>query len=155
MQAKISAALPTGVYVVTVRHGDRINGMTAAWVTQVSFKPPMAGVAVAPARYTHDLIQEAGRFCLNALPEGAADLARHFGFKSGRKVDKFKAVAYSSALRGSPVLEAACAYVECEVDGSCTTGDHTFFYGTVIDAGVLKEGTRPLVFRWEDFFGGK
>jgi len=52
MQTLIARATPTGVYVVTVKAGDKINGMTAAWVTQVSFKPARVGVAIAPQRHT-------------------------------------------------------------------------------------------------------
>ncbi len=155
MQELITRSVTNGVYVVTVRKGDQINGMTAAWVTQVSFKPPMITVAIAPPRYTHGLIQDSGYFCLNALPEDAMEVAKHFGFKSGRKTDKFKGVKYSNALKGSPILEDAFAYLECQVVSTCEAGDHTLFNGEIIDSGELKPGARPLVFRWNDFFGKK
>ncbi len=155
MQDFITRAVPTGVYVVTVRKGDIINGMTAAWVTQVSFKPPLIAVAVAPPRFTHDLIKDSGYFCINTIPEDGKKIAKHFGFKSGRKTDKFKGYTYTNALKGSPVLEQACAYIECELQSTCEAGDHTLFIGSIVDHALLKEDTDPLIFKWNDFFGKK
>ncbi len=155
MQDLITKTIPTGVSVVTVRSGDKINGMTAAWITQVSFKPAMIAVSIAPQRYTHGLIKESGYFCINALLVESKDVAKHFGFKSGRKTDKFKGMHYTNALKGSPVLESAYAYVECEVVHAYEAGDHTLFIGSVIDSAELKEDANPLIFRWNDFFGKK
>jgi flavin reductase (DIM6/NTAB) family NADH-FMN oxidoreductase RutF len=155
MQELITKTIPTGVSVVTVRSGDKINGMTAAWVTQVSFKPAMIAVSIGPQRYTHGLIKESGYFCINALPVESKDMAEHFGFKSGRKTDKFKGMRYTSALKGSPVLESAYAYVECELVHTYEAGDHILFIGSVIDSAELKDGANPLIFRWNDFFGKK
>ena len=42
-------ALTYGLYVVGARAGDEINAMTATWVTQVSFEPPLLAVR-RPAR---------------------------------------------------------------------------------------------------------
>jgi flavin reductase (DIM6/NTAB) family NADH-FMN oxidoreductase RutF len=152
MQELITRTVPTGVSVVTVRSGDKINGMAAAWITQVSLKPLMIAISIAPQRYTHSLIKECGYFCINALPVESMDVAKHFGFKSGRKTDKFKGVSYTNALKNSPVLESAFAYAECEVVHAYEVGDHTLFIGSVIDSAQLKEGASPLIFRWNDFF---
>ncbi len=156
MQKLITKTVSTGVHIVTVRSGERINGMTAAWATQVSLKPAMIAVSIGPQRYTHDLIKESGFFCINALPVEAIDVAKEFGFKSGRNTDKFKGVSYTNALKGSPVLvDFAYAYLECEMAHTCEAGDHTLFIGTVIDYVELKEDATPLIFRWNDFFGKK
>jgi flavin reductase (DIM6/NTAB) family NADH-FMN oxidoreductase RutF len=34
--------LTHGVYIIGVKYGSKINGMTAAWVNQVSSQPPMS-----------------------------------------------------------------------------------------------------------------
>ncbi|RUM87225.1 MAG: flavin reductase [Thermodesulfatator sp.] len=154
LQRIISQYIVQGVYVVTVRRGDKINGMTAAWVSQVSFRPRLLAVAIAPERYTYELLREAGTFCINVLGEDQADLARHFGFKSGRDTDKFAGIPYLNALKGSPVLKNAIAYFECDVVSTYETGDHVLFVGEVGDYAVQVEGAQPLVFRWDDFFGG-
>lgn len=155
MQSSLTKAIPTGVFVVTARSRDRINGMTAAWVTQVSFKPPMVAVAIAKERYTYELISESGSFCLNTLPDGAEDLGKHFGFKSGREKDKFEAIAHTLSPKGNPILDRACAYVECLVEKTCEAGDHTLFIGKVTDCVILKDEAVPMVFNWHAFFGKK
>ncbi len=39
-------AFPYGLYAITVAHGGDEHGMTANWVTQTAFEPPMVAVAV-------------------------------------------------------------------------------------------------------------
>lgn len=155
MQERISKALSSGVYIVTARSGEKINGMTAAWATQVSFNPPMAAVSIAQQRFTYGLIKESGRFCLNALAEDGINLAKHFGFKSGRSFDKFKGIDYKATMSGLPVLAEAYAYIDCELVNMFDTGDHTLFIGSVSECVVTRQDAKPLIFAWPDFFGKK
>lgn len=152
MQDVVAKAISHGVYVITVRTKEKINGMTAAWVSQVSINPLMLMVSIAPARYTHNLIKESGYFAINALPEDQIDLARHFGFKSGRKVDKFEGHTYFDAPKGSPILDGALAFFECKLVETFKAGDHTLFVGEVVTAKLLRDDNKPLIFHWEDYF---
>jgi flavin reductase (DIM6/NTAB) family NADH-FMN oxidoreductase RutF len=43
---EILRQLPYGLYVVGVRGNGDLNAMTASWVTQCSFEPPLLMVAV-------------------------------------------------------------------------------------------------------------
>ena len=52
-------SFPYGLYAVTVAHGGEEHGMTANWVTQASFEPPMVVVAVENTSKTIDLIRDA------------------------------------------------------------------------------------------------
>ena len=112
----------------------------------------MLMVSVAPARHTHRLIKESGYFAINTLPEDQKDLAKHFGFKSGRNVDKFEGISFFDAPQGSPVLSDALAFFECKLSDSFTAGDHTLFIGNVTTAKILNDKKKPLVFRWDDYF---
>lgn len=139
-----------GVFVVTTKEGDRLNGMTAAWVTRVSFNPPLVAVSIGKTRYSHGMVERSGVFALNILSEEQVALGKHFGFKSGRKTDKLKDIAHNTAKTGSPILEDIAGYLDCRVAGSCDAGDHTIFIGEVIDSGTY--GKPPLLYRHEDFF---
>lgn len=152
MQQVLSKGISHGVYVVTVKTEDKVNGMTAAWVSQVSFKPLLVMVSIAPARFTHGLVKRSGYFAINALSDDQKDVAKHFGFKSGRKVDKLRDIPYSDAKNGSPVLSDALAFVECKLVDTFEAGDHTLFVGEVVDARLLNENKSPLLFHWEDYF---
>lgn len=152
MQDIVAKAITHGVYIVTTRTKERINGMTAAWVSQVSMNPLLLMVSIAPARYTYGLIKESGYFAINVLAEGQEELARSFGFRSGRKHDKFQNIPYFNALNGSPVLNDAMAFFECKLTDTFTAGDHSLFIGSIVDAGLLKSQLQALAFRWEDYF---
>lgn len=153
LQQLIAKYIPQGVFIVTSKANGKINGMTAAWVSQVSFRPKLLAVAIAPQRYTYELIKQSHLFCINVLEKNQVDLAKHFGFKSGRSFNKFENIPYIYSLNGLPVLKDAIAYFECEFYGECKAGDHMIVIGEVGDYKVLREG-EPLIFRWEDYFGG-
>jgi len=152
MQDIVSKAITHGVYVVTARTKEKINGMTAAWISQVSMNPVLLMVSIAPARYTYGLIKESGYFAINVLAEGQEGLAQSFGFRSGRKHDKFQNIPFFDATNGSPVLSDAMAFVECRLVEAFTAGDHSLFIGSIAEAKILKSDQQPLIFRWDDYF---
>jgi len=152
MQNIAFSALVHGVYVVTTRLGDRVNGMTAAWVSQVSLSPLLLMVSIAPARFSHDLIMESGIFAINVLTEEQIDLGKRFGYQSGRQVDKFTGLTYITAATGAPILPQAYAYFDMQLAETFPAGDHTLFVGKVLEAKILHPKAQPLVFSKEDFF---
>jgi flavin reductase (DIM6/NTAB) family NADH-FMN oxidoreductase RutF len=152
MQEVAFAALVHGVYVVTTRLEDVVNGMTAAWVSQVSLKPLLVMVSIAPPRYSHRLIKESGIFAINVLDDTQADLGKRFGYKSGRQVDKFAGLEWTAAVTGAPILPQAYAYLDLKLKETCTAGDHTLFLGEVVDARILHSQAQPLIFKKSDFF---
>lgn len=152
MQDIAFRSLVHGVYVVTTRSGDRVNGMTAAWVSQVSLKPLLLMVSIAPTRYTHDLIKESRVFAINVLTSAQVDLGKRFGFASGRRVDKFAGLNYITAATGSPILPQAQAYFDLNLVATHPAGDHTLFVGQVAEAKILHPEEQPQVFSYKNFF---
>lgn len=148
----VFSSLVQGVYVVTTRLDDKINGMTAAWVSQVSFKPLLVMVSIAPPRYSHDLIKGSGIFAINVLASDQTDLGKRFGYKSGRKVDKFAGLDYITGVTGAPLLPQAYAYLELKLVDTFPAGDHDLFVGEVVAAKILHPEARPLIFTKSDFF---
>ncbi len=142
----------SGVYVVTTRLNSKLNGLTVAWLSRASFSPPLISVSIGKTRYTHDLILKSRVLAVNILAEGQEDLARHFGFQSGKKVDKFAGLSYREAITGSPILEGVAAYLDCRVSGKLEAGDHTIFLAEVVEAEV-DELAQPLIYRREAYFG--
>lgn len=141
----------SGLYVITVRDGDRVNGMTAAWAMRASFKPPLVAVSIGKTRYSHDMIKRAGAFAVNVLAEGQVETGRHFGRSSGRDTDKFEDMDFDTAHTGAPLLKGVAAYLDCTLWGASDAGDHTIFIGEVKAAEVFR-GKEPLPYRREDFF---
>ncbi|MFH1933409.1 MAG: flavin reductase family protein [Pseudomonadota bacterium] len=141
-----------GLYIVTVKAGNGINGMTAAWVSRVSRNPPMVMVSIGHKSYTNELIKKAGYFVVNTLAQGQQEIGKHFGFVSGRDVDKLKDIELIEGESGAPILKEAMSYLECEVSDTFITGDHTLFIGKVINGKVLDNSKIPLLFERSDFF---
>jgi flavin reductase (DIM6/NTAB) family NADH-FMN oxidoreductase RutF len=152
MQEVAFTALVHGVYVVTTRLDGKINGMTAAWVAQVSLNPLLVMVSIAPSRYSHTLIKESGIFAINVLTGEQVELGKRFGYKSGRKIDKFAGLDCLAAGSGAPVLPQAYAYLDLRLVHTYTAGDHTLFVGEVMEAKILHPQSHPLIFKKSDFF---
>jgi len=152
MQEIAFDALVHGVYVVTTRLEDVVNGMTASWVAQVSLKPLLLMASIAPARYSHRLIQESGVFAVNVLADTQVELGKRFGYKSGRQVDKFAGLEWTTAATGAPILPQAYAYLDLKLRDTFSSGDHTLFVGEVVAARILHPEAQALVFKKSDFF---
>jgi flavin reductase (DIM6/NTAB) family NADH-FMN oxidoreductase RutF len=152
MLETIFSTITQGVYVVTSRDGDIINGMTAAWVAQVSLNPLLVMVSIAPARYSHEIINKSGIFAINVLSRDQIDLGKRFGYKSGRRTDKFAGLTYDTAVTGAPILPDCYAYLDLKLLHTYPAGDHDLFVGEVVAAKILNPQIQPLVFHKGDFF---
>jgi flavin reductase (DIM6/NTAB) family NADH-FMN oxidoreductase RutF len=137
--------LTHGVYVLGTRRGRQSNAMTAAWVTQVSERPPYIAVAVRDDRYSRDLILESGTFALSVLRDDQVDVATHFSETSGEYHDKLLGVPYGLTPGGSPFLLDCLAYLDCKVTDSVRAGDHTVIIGEAT-AGDVLNNDYPLLY---------
>jgi len=132
-----------GIYLVTVSSPEGVNGMIASWVTQCSHEPPRVALAIRKNRLCHEQIRESGTFCINVLPRESAERIRQFKIADWRK--KFDACSYSPSPSGLPVLDDCIGYLDCTVDHTIGTGDHTLFIGTIQAGGMILSGrTAPL-----------
>ncbi len=131
-----------GVVLVTSRYKDRENVMSASWNTPLSFSPPLVGIAIHPARFTHDLIKKSEQFALNIPTVSLLKAVEICGTYSGRDVDKFAKANLTpvDALEiDVPLIEECIGHIECVLTDAFTTGDHTFFVGQVVAASVAEE----------------
>jgi flavin reductase (DIM6/NTAB) family NADH-FMN oxidoreductase RutF len=143
--------MPSGLYVVGSRAGDRRNGMTLNWATQLSFDPKLLGVAVEKGAVTHELVTEGGVFSLNILDREDRAIVRKFTKPvevgdEGRTMNGFP---FHDGPSGAPILDQAAAWVDCQVRQAVDVGDHTLFVGEVVGAGFNKPEDTPVL-RMED-----
>lgn len=141
--------LSYGLYVVSSRSGERLNGQISNAVMQVTDTPPKVAVAINKKALTHAFIAGSGTFGVTVLGEGAPmELIGLFGFKSGRDVDKFAEVSHRVGATGCPIVsDHAIACVEARVTCSADCGSHTIFIGEVLDARIAGEG-RPMTYAY-------
>jgi len=133
-----------GIYVLTSKADETVNGMIASWVSQVSYDPPLIMAAVHPNRFSHQLIEKGGSFALHVLSSTQTDFLSRFKGSDVRA--KFSSLNWTKGKTGCPILSECLAYLECELKTHYRTGNHTLFIGEVIDAGVLAKGP-PLTTR--------
>ena len=132
---------PYGLYVVTVAHGGEEHGMTANWLTQAAFEPPMIAVAVENTSKTIGMIRDSHHFAVNVLQKSQRDLAGKLGRSSQQAPQKLKGIKTKPAPgANTPVLADALGWVECRLVTTLPAGDHTLVLGEVIEAGVENEG---------------
>jgi flavin reductase (DIM6/NTAB) family NADH-FMN oxidoreductase RutF len=140
---------PTGVTIVTGMHGDRPAGFTIGSFTSVSLEPPMVGFLPMTNSVTWEAIAPWGRFCVNVLSRGQADLCWKFA-KTANEDERFDDVAWRPGPSGSPIIERAVAWIDCELEHVYEMGDHFFVLGRVIaldaDADHDGDGPHPLLF---------
>lgn len=142
--------LAGGVVIVTTQGpGDTDFGMTATAVCSVSLDPPLVMTCMNHQTATHQAVEASGVFALNLLPAGEEALARRFASKGD---DKFAGLGSSRRSTGAPILDAALAYCDCNVEESVSAGDHTIFIGRVLDSGVTAAGGEtPLLYFRGDY----
>lgn len=136
----MSMKFPEWVALLVVRSeeaGNRANIMPIGWIMCCSFEPPMIAIAVGNTRFTHELLARSRKFVLAFAGDGQAELVRRAGRTSGRDTDKFAAFQIpheDGPLTGCPMLSEAAFNLECEVQDTLTTGDHTIFAAKVVGA---------------------
>lgn len=125
--------------LASCQDGERRSIITLAWVTPVSIDPPMLAIAIAPGRYSHDLIARSREYVVNVPPSRLLKAVWHCGTKSGRDGDKFDGAgltAIPARAVGAPLVKECFAHVECRVVKAPTAGDHTLFIGEAVAASV-------------------
>lgn len=133
----------SGVAIVaTTTAAGEPRGLTANAVASVSLEPPLVLACIERIADSHDTIRDAGCFAISILAQDDERVARRFA--GNETADKFRGVAYHTEATGAPVLDAALAWVDCQVHDLLDGGDHTIFIGRVL-AGDAREA-EPLVF---------
>ncbi|HEV8264342.1 MAG TPA: flavin reductase family protein [Gemmatimonadales bacterium] len=143
---------PYGLYAVTVASRGEEHGMTANWVTQAAFEPPMVVVAVENTSKTIDMMRDSHQFAISVLQQGQRDLAGRLGRTSEQAPQKLKGIKTKPApVSGVPVLAESLGWVECRVVATLPAGDHTLVLGEVIAAGVEHADAQPLTLQEAGF----
>ena len=83
--------LSYGLFVLTAQKDGFDNGCIINTVQQVTTEPNCITIAVNKSNLTHDMILETNKFNVSIISEKADfELFKHFGFQSGRDVNKFE-----------------------------------------------------------------
>jgi flavin reductase (DIM6/NTAB) family NADH-FMN oxidoreductase RutF/rubredoxin len=149
MNLKALHNLSYGLYVVASQKQGKLNAQIANTVVQVTSEPPTISVCINKQNLTHEFISESKVFTASMLSRDTPlSFIGHFGFKSGREVDKLKDVNYKLGETKAPiVLDHSLAYLEARVINQVDVGTHTIFIGELVGADVLREG-EPMTYAY-------
>ena len=142
MNPKTLFNISYGLYVLTTNLDGKDNGCIINTVTQVAMNPDQITIAVNKANYTRDLIATSRKFTASIISEAADfSLFKHFGFQSGRNVDKFAGFAdWQRGANGAPIITAGTnAYIAGWVTQEIDLGSHTLFVASVTDMDILSD----------------
>ena len=130
-----------GLYIITANENGKDNGCIVNTVTQVTSDPNRIVVAVSKQNYTHDMIMRTGVFNASILTEKSKfDTYKHFGFQSGKEVDKFESITFKRAENGvAYITDETNAVISAKVVSTTDLGTHTLFLADVTDAFVLSD----------------
>ena len=135
-----------GLFVLVARQGEKDNACIINVAQQVTNDPLQLIICVNKANLTHDMVLRTLKFNLCPLSDEATMKPfQHFGFQSGRDIDKF--AECQQELRTDNGLlylpKFINAVISCVVTKSIDLGTHTMFIARVMEARQLTD--RPSI----------
>lgn len=140
MDIRAMDKLSYGLFVVTARENGKDNGCIINTATQAALKPNQIAISISKENYTHDMIMRTKEFNLSVISQTADfELFRHFGFESGRSMDKF--AGYEACERAKNgiyyITGGTNSYICVKVDKQLDLGSHTMFIGEAGDMEII------------------
>src|SRR5947208_15542723 len=151
LRRRVLWSMPSGLYVVGSCAGTRRNLMTLNGATQVSFDPKLVAISVEREALTHELVHDGGSFALCIIDREDRTIVRKFTkpVEVDEAAHTMNGFPFHDAPTGAPVLDQAVAWLDCRVAQEAAVGDHTVFFGEVVDCGFQKP-EETAVLRMED-----
>lgn len=151
LRRRVLWKMPSGLGIIGSRAGERRNGMTVNWATQVSTDPKLLAISVEREALTHELIDESGAFTFNLIARDDRGIIRKFTKPvdvdlGARTLNDF---AFHDGVTGAPILDQAVAYLDCEVRDKVELGAYTLFIGEIVDCGFQADEETDVL-RMED-----
>ena len=112
------------VLVSCVGKDGKPNVLPLAWAMPTSLYPALVAVSVAPARYSHGLIEETGEFVVNLPTIDIIKQTLSCGRTSGKNTDKFAKTGLTSLPARkvrSPIVKECVAHIECKLHSQLKT----------------------------------
>ena len=126
-----------GLYVVTSNDGVKDNGLILNSVMQVS--NDSLAVSINKDNYSCDIVLNTKK--MNVCPiniNAKFDLFKHFGFQSGRDVNKFENLEVNRSENGLVYLDDTTnSYISLEVKYPIDCGSHILFICNIVESKVL------------------
>ena len=130
-----------GLFVLSAKNTSKQNGCIVNTVMQVTSTPNRIVVAVNKNNFTHDMIVSSKEFNVSMLSTSVPfEVFKHFGFQSGKEVNKFENFEHKIASNGIAYLNKnTTAYLSAKVVSITDLGTHSLFLAEVTDGEKLSD----------------
>ena len=143
IQKEAMFKLSYGLFVLTANDAGKDNGCIINTCIQTTENPTTVVIAVNKDGLTHDMVVKTKKFNLSIIDESAPmALFEHFGFQSGKNVNKFENSVWGARKSENGVYylsENVNAYISGYVTDMIDMGTHTLFIATVVKAEKLAD----------------
>ena len=127
------------------KNDEKDNACIINTVTQVTAAPitkDRITICVNKSNFTHDLIAASKKFTVSIISEAATfELFKHFGFQSGKDVDKF--ATFDKVKRTAngtlAITEGTNSYISANVINQVELDTHSIFVAEVVDMEKLSD----------------
>lgn len=152
--------IPCGLFVMTAAFDDRTAGVLVRLVQLCAPEPPLISVSMLRGQALEPLIRDSRAFALCQIADGDRFLQRKFapneGIPGGQRntcpeapteeESPFVSVPVHSAPNGSPIIERAMSWLECELVRNVELDpDHRIYVGRITAGGILDASVKPAV----------
>jgi flavin reductase (DIM6/NTAB) family NADH-FMN oxidoreductase RutF len=136
--------IPYGLYVIGVKDGELHHAFTGSWFSQCSMKPPRVMLGVRHGTHSLELLKQGKVFSVNWLSKEDKKILEQFFKPTPSTGNRFGDLTYQLKATGTPILDKALAFLECEVIDIYEAGDHSIVIGEVVNA-EMHSNDMPLV----------
>ena len=138
MNSKVMFNIQYGLFVLSTNLDGMDNACIINTVTQVTAAPVSKDritICVNKSNFTHDLIAASKKFTVSIISEAATfDLFKHFGFQSGKNVDKFANFDKVQRTENGTlaITEGTNSYISANVINQVELDTHSIFVAEVV-----------------------
>lgn len=150
-----------GVYIVCSFKDKKYNGFIANTISQVTSEPITLQVIVNKNNLTHDYMMSSKLFSVSILTEEAPlKFIGHFGFKSGKDIDKFDKNIYNFNYKihetSVPIItDYSNSYLICKIIKEIDVNTHTIFIADLIDCDIISNANSMTYKYYHEIKKGK
>jgi len=145
--SKLTNKFTYGYYILTAlkksedletRDKDYIVAATVNWVSQVSFSPEIVSVTVGQKSDLNETIDYSAHFTVHLLSKNHEAYVKKFAAKSTIENGKINGIPFTKR-NDQAIIEDTLGYVTCKVVKSLNVGDHTVYFGEVINEEIHED----------------
>lgn len=146
-KAKALGHVPSGLFIITTKEGEQVDGYLASWVQQVSFSPLVVALAVSPGRPGYETLISGKTFSINIVGDHETQFLRYFwkGYAPEENPFKNGELNYDVSESGAVRLKDAKSVIECKFMSKAEPGDHEVVFAEVTNSHIMSDEGKPKI----------